>query len=164
VIAVLQGDRLRLAEAYLGRDLMETAGRVARTARSLGSRAFPQIVVDDDGVGGGVTDRLREQGFAVEAFRGGARPLDPRAYPNARSEAWFRFAERLPELDLDRDDQLAADLVAPRYRLDSQGRRVVEPKYDTKKRLGRSPDRADAALLCLSAGRTTPTEGPRVWV
>jgi hypothetical protein len=27
---------------------------------------------------------------------------------------WFNFVERLPEIDLDRDEQLAADLVAPR--------------------------------------------------
>jgi hypothetical protein len=59
----------------------------------------------------------------------------------------------MPELDLDGDEQLAADLVAPRYWLDSQGRRVVEPKADTKKRLGRSPDRGDAVVMacCVAA-------------
>ena len=69
-------------------------------------------------------------------------------YPNARSELWFEFAEDwLPQLDLDDDEDLLADLCAPEYKIDSQGRRVVEPKEDTKKRLGRSPDRADSVML-----------------
>jgi phage terminase large subunit len=121
--------------------------RVARAARRV--RRRPRIVVDDDGVGGGVTDQLREKGYEVTAFNGGERALEPTRYPNARSEAWFRMARRLPELDLDEDDQLAADLTAPKYRLDSDGRRVVERKDETKKRLGRSPDRGDMALLTL---------------
>jgi hypothetical protein len=54
-------------------------------------------------------------------------------------------------LDLDPDDQtLAADLLAPTYSHSSDGKRVVEPKGNTKKRLRRSPDRADAVLLTLA--------------
>jgi hypothetical protein len=36
------------------------------------------------------------------------------------------------------------------YWIDVRGRRVVEPKDETKKRLGRSPDSADAALLAFA--------------
>lgn len=159
VIAERAGATARIVEAVVGRDTMQTAGHILDAARSLlarsgGKRGDLRLVVDDAGVGGGVTDRLREIGeFEVEAFNGGqaAVTLDPDtekpAYPNRRSEAWFAFAEALPGVVLDADEQLCADLVAPTYKLDSAGRRVVEPKEETKKRLGRSPDRADAVLL-----------------
>lgn len=159
VIAERVGDHARIVSAVVGRDTMETAGRILDTARTLLARTTRKrgdvrLVVDDSGVGGGVTDRLREIGeFEVEAFNGAQTALtidddtEKPAYPNRRSEAWFAFAGALPVVVLDADEQLAADLVAPVYRMDSAGRRVVEPKEETKKRLGRSPDRADAVLM-----------------
>ena len=39
--------------------------------------------------------------------------------------------------------------MAPRYAIDSSGRVKVEPKADTRLRLGRSPDDADALLLAF---------------
>jgi hypothetical protein len=47
------------------------------------------------------------------------------------------------------DEATVAQLTAPKYALDSSGRIKVEPKADTKKRLGRSPDEADALLLAF---------------
>jgi hypothetical protein len=69
-----------------------------------------------------------------------------------RADQTEPFGLRLPG-----DEQLVADLVAPRYTLDSQGRRAVEAKAETKRRLGRSPDRADAVLLTLADGRGSYT-------
>lgn len=151
VIAVRKGNQARVARAYYGKDLMQTCGQIIEVVRNLRNQGVDaRIVVDDAGLGGGVTDRLREQGYAVEAFNGGERANDPTLYPNRRSEAWFAFADVLGDLDLDNDPQLAADLVAPHYKHDSAGRRVAEPKDATKKRLGRSPDRADAVLMAFA--------------
>jgi phage terminase large subunit len=159
VIAVRRGSRVRIAKAYAGRDLMRTVGEVLEIARSAAADADKlgselRLVIDDTGVGGGVTDRLRELGeFPIVAFNAGERAFDSESYPNRRAEQWFAFAEQIDELDLDGDEQLAADLVAPRYSLDSRARRVVESKAETKRRLGRSPDRADALLLTFSPPR-----------
>lgn len=162
VIAVRRGNHARIHAAYTGKSLMETAGRVIDTVRAVDAPC--RVVVDDAGLGGGVTDRLRELGVKVEAFNGGAPAHDPDLYPNRRSEAWFVFADHLQDLDLDADSQLAADLVAPRYVLDSQGRRTVEPKDHTKKRLGRSPDRADAILMAYAPPpRMGASYGPDIW-
>jgi phage terminase large subunit len=153
VLAVRRGNVVRVARAYQGKDLMRTAGEVTRLARSLqletGRR--PVIVVDDAGLGGGVTDRLRELSeFKVVPFNA-ARRSGSRDYPNRRSELWFLTADLLPVLDLDpADDELARDLLAPTYSLTSDGQRAVEPKANTKKRLRRSPDRADAVNLTLA--------------
>lgn len=161
VIAVRQGMRVRILEVIQGQDTMATAGMIVRYARELVHPEFgrPLIVVDDAGVGGGVTDRLRELAredgnrFRVVTFNGANATAESNKdeYPNARSELWFEFAEDwLPELDLDDDEELLSDLCAPQYAMDSKGRRVVEPKDETKKRLGRSPDRADAVMMAFS--------------
>ena len=47
--------------------------------------------------------------------------------------------------------------MAPRWRPDSRGRRVVEPKDATKKRIKRSPDDADAVNLAYAP--PPPKEG-----
>ena len=159
VIAHRHGDQIRIVEKYIGKDLMETVGRLVRHA----DRHDAALVVDDDGLGGGVTDRLRELGYTVTAFRGGAKPAERKNYPNRKSELWFTAAEQLASIDLDTDEQLAADLVSPRYRLDSQGRRTVESKDDMKKRLGRSPDRADAVLLTFAQPTGEVEYGPNIW-
>jgi phage terminase large subunit len=152
VIAVREGNRIRVADAYQGRDLMQSSGAVTALARRLreatGHR--PTIVIDDVGLGGGLTDRLRELNeFKVVAFNGG-RSSSSRDYPNKRSELWFAFADVLPVLDLDpNDEELARDLLAPSYVLSSSAQRVVEPKSNTRKRLRRSPDRADGVMLTI---------------
>ncbi len=147
VIAKRVGQVVRIAEKFHGKPTTHTAGRVAHWAEG-GAR----IVVDDSGVGGGVTDQLRAMGLQVHAFNGGNAANRPNRFPNRRSEQWFEAAAQMEDIDLDVDEQLAADLTAPRYSYDLKLRQVVEKKEETKKRLGRSPDRADAVLLTLSSG------------
>lgn len=164
VIASMVGKRIRIERVLHQRATTEVAGAILQVARSLKCEDFPELVVDDDGVGGGVTDILRDQGYRVEAFRAGATAAQSSMYPNARSEGWFTLAEQLPSLDLDGDSQLAADLIAPKYALDTAGRRRVEKKDETKKRLGgRSPDRGDAVFMLLSPRNRAPREGVDVW-
>jgi hypothetical protein len=154
VIATRHGARVRIVERYVGKPTTHTAGRVAFWSGQLRaeSSSFPIVVIDDIGVGGGVTDQLRAEGHHVVGFNASHAPFRPTKFPNRRSELWFEMADRLGELDLDPDEQLAADLTGPRYSYDARMRQVVEAKAETKKRLGRSPDRADACLLTLAAG------------
>ena len=53
--------------------------------------------------------------------------------------------------------------LPPMWRLDSQGRRVVEAKADTKRRIGRSPDDADALNLAFATVGRLKAD-PRLWV
>lgn len=166
VISTRIGPQIRLTKTLQGKAVTETAGAVLREVRKYSPGAV-RVVVDDPGVGGGVTDLLREtlhhqvDPIQVTAFNGGHQAFRPDDHPNRRSEIWFAAADQLGELDLDPDEQLLGDLTAPRYSLDSRGRRVVEPKAQTKKRLRRSPDRADSVLLTLvPAGAGVVTETP----
>jgi phage terminase large subunit len=160
VISERVGQRIRILETYVGRkppvtasgpqadDLVATAGKIIDYAAKHPD-AHVRIVIDDTGVGGGVTDILRRNKYPVTAFNGGEAAYRPDQFPNRRSELWLEGAAQIEDIDLDADDQLAADLTAPKFNYDLKQRKVVERKEETKKRLGRSPDRGDGVLLCL---------------
>lgn len=78
-------------------------------------------------------------------------------YYNVRAELWLEGARaaQTSQMDLSRlsPDSLAKlrlQLTTPFYIIQPDGSRLVEPKKDVKKRLGRSPDDADALLLSYS--------------
>jgi hypothetical protein len=111
--------------------------------------------VDDDGMGGRITDFADGYNW-VPVRAGNACSGD---YPNVRSELWFVTAERarkgllsLASLPEKVRRELKRQAVAPHYKLDAAGRRVVEPKQDTKDTLGRSPDGMDALNLAYYEG------------
>ena len=142
----------------------ETAGFILQILWQLLAEFKPAntiLRIDSSGgdLGAPLADYLNEQLAArediqvVEVAAGGV-PLDANRFPNKRSELWFASAEygRDGQLDLTRLDEatfkrLSDQLTAPIYKPDSRGRNVIEPKVDTKKRIGRSPDDADAFNL-----------------
>lgn len=133
-----------------GVDNMTLAARVAHEIE----RLRPAAVFVDAGQGSGVIDRLRQLGHAVVEVPFGGKATAPNLYTNRRTEMWCRLAAWLAAggaIPNDRD--LVAELSTPIYWFDSAGRKVLESKDDTKKRLqgGASPDIADAlALTCAS--------------
>jgi len=111
------------------------------------------IKVDDTGVGGGVTDEMLRRNYNVMPVNFGASPRDKDKYPNLISEAWFYMAEIMDTIQLDMDSDLLMELSTRRWVMDSRGRRGVESKEAYKKRGYRSPDMADATILCFYTGR-----------
>ena len=137
----------------------QTIGRIKQLAKMFcepgeDPRLVP-VKIDDDGVGGGVVDGAG--GYNFIGIGAGTVAVEEEEYPNRRSELWFAVADRADRggLDLSRlpDEsirQLRTQAFAPRWKVDAQGRRVVEPKDDMKKRLGRSPDGMDALNLAFA--------------
>lgn len=80
-------------------------------------------------------------------------------FSNKRAQAWWYGRDSLdPDygsgLALPPDPELKADLCAPTWRLTPQGVQI-EPKEDTKKRIGRSPDKGDSWILAnFARGKT----------
>jgi hypothetical protein len=117
-------------------------------------------VVDSIGVGAGVVSRARELGLAVEAFNAaeGTSLTDKSGemlFANRRAAAWWGMRERLhPEtgdaVALPPDDDLIGDLTAPTWKLTSGGKILIESKDDIRKRLGRSTDKGDGAVMSFS--------------
>ena len=107
------------------------------------------IKVDDTGVGGGVTDELKRDGFNVMPINFGSRATDPNKYTNTISEAWFYIQSIIGDIQLISDNDLLMELSNRAWKMDNKGRRAVESKDDYKKRGYRSPDKADATILCF---------------
>ena len=88
--------------------------------------------------------------MAAVAVNTGERATEPDDYVNLRAELHFGFKKWLREGGAIPDDaRLQSELVAPKYSSDARNRLKVESKDELRKRLRRSPDRADAAMLSL---------------
>ena len=148
VIAVRAGDSIVSIKKWQHADLMTTTGSIALTAKSY---QLPAINVDVGGMGAGVVDRLRELGFTVNAIDFGGKSAR-KDCANKATEMYFNLRDMLQagELTLPDDELLAAELSTRKYSVDSAGRFILERKSDYKKRIGHSPDTADAVALCFA--------------
>ena len=156
--------KLRFRRGFAKQDTMVTVGRVVEAAKDLSRMCGvdPTLIpinVDDTGVGGGVTDRLRELGYKAIGVDFGGSAIESDDYYNRGSEMWFHLANLMKgrQLDLSCLDgqtfrKLQAELVGRKYKIQSDSRLRVESKEDVRKRLQRSPDDADGLILC-TAGR-----------
>lgn len=143
---------------------MQTAGEVVGFLRSTDAKATVDVI----GIGAGVVDRLREQGYDAEPFNASSRTdmMDSSGelgFVNCRAAAWWNLRELLdPDADYDislpPDDMLTGDLTAPHWRVMSGGRIQVESKEDIIKRLGRSTDDGDAVVMAYWPGQPEDTE------
>lgn len=128
------------------------------------------VRIDVIGIGAAVYDHLKGNGIAVTAMNGaeGSQARDRSGslgFINRRAEWWWRLREALdPDygegLALPPDRRLLADLAAPRWRLMARGIQV-ESKPEIVKRLGRSPDRGDAAVYAWAQSGPKRPAGPR---
>lgn len=137
-------------------DTMATVGRVVQIANHFHA---VRIVVDADGIGAPVFDRLKELGQPAVAFHG-ARATEAggltgeQKFLNWRSYAWWHMRELLDPTNEHRialpqkNGELAADLTCPKYGMTSSGKIFVEKKDEIRKRLDRSPDAGDAMAYC----------------
>lgn len=132
--------------------------KIAVRAKNLMVNQTDLSVVDTIGVGAGVVDIMRRWGLNVHAFNASRKSkrrdrIGDFGFVNQRSAMWWLMRESLdpsfdPTLCLPPDENLAAELSAPKWRL--KGDKVqVESKDDIRERLGRSTDRADATCQTL---------------
>lgn len=135
----------------------ETADKI-RTA--LLTHAIPRehVLIDADGVGGGVFDLVP----GCVAFNGGSAPfgvvgeMETRErYENLKTQCMYHAAEKarlrqmtVSEKNLEAREQMAADLQQFKRRdADKDGKLKVVKKEDIKQALGRSPDVGDTILM-----------------
>lgn len=183
VVTTRQGMRVDPQRKYAKQSTMETVGHVLRICKdwiSAWTERHPglydaygssltgrcRVRIDDSGVGGGVTDRLKEvveeEGLPIEVIpcNNGGKAMDAH-YENAGTEMWGNIRELMeqnfsskirgdgPVLQLPQDEELIKQLANRKYHMTSRGRIALEKKDDMKKRGLGSPDCADSLALCL---------------
>ncbi len=161
IIGLRQGPVLLQIWPIKGADTTAVAGMIERLAYS---EHPSSIAVDSIGIGAGVVDNLvHSQIEGLRPINVSSAALNPELFANLRAELYWSLRERFRTGDivLTDDPLLAEELAAIRYRFNPGGRIQIESKDEMKRRLRRSPDRADMlALLFDSSGEWLPAATP----
>ncbi|NQW24089.1 MAG: hypothetical protein HQ475_11645 [SAR202 cluster bacterium] len=152
------GSRVLEIRTFRDMDTMQLAGWVAAAIRET---CPERVCVDEIGVGAGVVDRLKEQGFPISGINVARRAKQDSLFANVRAEGYWRLRELFAsgQIAIPNDHQLMGELTALRYSYDSQGRVLMESKESMRQRGLPSPDKADALMLAF----LEPTNKTRLW-
>jgi hypothetical protein len=156
------------------RDTMRVGGEIINCIRFVKSKfedEKPEIRVNIDviGVGAGVVDRLAEQAGELGVEVHGvnvALPAqhEPERFKNLKAELFWNVRKKIVAGTLRLPDckQIPFQLSKMLWTTASDGRTIMEPKEETRKRLKRSPDHAD--MLALSEYRGKRTSLQMDWI
>ncbi len=157
-IAPRRGRRIYPLVVVRGFDNNDVAGKVLEVVRSMRRPGeVPKVKIDcTGGHGVGPADILRA-GHAKEIqvieVNASSKADDEEKFSNLRAQLHFGVAEWLKDGgELPPDKQLDVELLAPTYSFDARRRYIVESKDKIKKRIHRSPDRADCVALAVYRG------------
>jgi hypothetical protein len=113
-----------------------------------------QVIIDSDGVGGGVADQIRGTNFVNNA-----RPLHEQNFTNLKSQCYVKLSEMFREgkislniLEPSVVEDLTQELLAIKLKdIDKDNKVGVMSKDDMKRILGKSPDLSDALMMRMFA-------------
>lgn len=157
-------------EKYSKKSTMETAGNVIKICKEY-MKKYPKIKrciikIDDTGVGGGVTDRLREVvkeerlPYSIIPVNNGSSATDD-YYANLGAQVWGILRDALEEnfsavmqgndpiIELPYDDEMIKQLSNRKKKITSKGKIQLESKDEMKSRNVGSPDIADSITLAF---------------
>lgn len=166
VMAFWDGLELYKVEQFHKQDTAVTVQKIKDFA-SIERIPFSNILIDSDGIGGGVVDHL----FGVKPFVANSTPLPTTAqvrmkqskivtdltpktnFSNLKAQCAFKLAELINEHKIafktpDYRDIIMEELTAllRQKDVDSDGKLKIIPKEDVKAVLGRSPDIGDTLI------------------
>lgn len=157
-----KGGRVVMIEKTEEMDTMRVVGWVQQFIEN-----GEDIAVDVIGIGAGVYDRLDE---IAEQNRGKADKLQFKPHEvnvaetanendrffNKRAELYWHLRKQFkpetgqPNISIPNDAELKKELPELRYKYSSEKKIRIESKEEMKKRLGHSPDTADALMLAFA--------------
>lgn len=167
--------KLKLVVHRRGQNLMATVGdivaqykKVVKEFNEYNGRIY--VNIDDTGLGGGVTDRLKEVKREQKLHRLFVIPINAAEkietdtkegkeaaehYNNLTTHMWAVLRDLLEDkqVEIEDDADTFAQLSARKYFMASNGKLELESKKEMKKRGVTSPDRADAAALSVYLGK-----------
>ncbi len=148
VILRRRGNRVEDIRIFRKLDTMQLAGWVVSAIKEFQPT---RMYIDEIGVGAGVVDRLKEEGYGVKGINVARRSRQDELFANLRAEGFWRLRELFAagRITIPADNQLMGELAALRYSYDSQGRILVESKDSIRQRGLPSPDKADALMLAF---------------
>ena len=149
VVASRVGPVVRIIHRDTNPDTMQTCGKVVVCLKETGAAIAK---VDEIGIGRGIADRGKELKKPIVGINVASAAIDSERFINLRAESYWNLRELFEtgDIDLDPEDEdLAAQLVAIKYKTTSAGKIQIENKKEMIARLGKSPDDADAVDLAF---------------
>ena len=147
IITEWSGLRLKKYKA-LNTSSLEDIKNIINAWRTSDKVPLSNIVVDEDGVGGGVVDGLKCQGFVNNS-----KPYNP-VYQNLKSECGYKLAELASEIFIECElpdgeiEMIRQELgMLKTYESDKDGKLRILPKEKIKEIIGRSPDWMDVFIM-----------------
>jgi len=153
VIGIWDGFRVKLHQ-YNGKSVVEVA-EIIKQFQAEHQVPNSQIVVDEDGVGGGVVDILRCKGFVNNSS-----PLEnpitrqKENFDNLKSQCYFKLAELMNDNKIfinasgTTKEKIIQELEQVKQKsVDNDGKKGVMPKDKVKALIGRSPDFSDCLAM-----------------
>lgn len=133
------------------RDTMKIAGEMVVMGNKWKTTNY---ILDSIGIGQGIYDRLREvkPNARIKALNSAEKASDEEQFSNVRAEMWWYAMKEIQDktIPFPENEELRRQLTSVRFKVvNSNGKIQLEPKEETKKRLSRSPDDADAFVMGL---------------
>ena len=136
---------------------IDTTSEEIRTIASEEKVPFSRIIVDDDGVGGGVTDTLR----GIKGFVNNSAALpnpvthQQENYQNLKTQCYYKLAEYINNHKIaieTKNEKFKEDLIEELEQVkskdsDKDAKKRLLPKEEVKEIIGRSPDYSDALMM-----------------
>ena len=158
VLTVRQMGKVSEKRVFNNQDTMVTAGEILKLAKE--ENIMPDnIFIDVVGLGSGVVDRLREQGWNVQGVNVGLAASDVEHYANLKAELYYTFKDWLATSSIPEDDDYyeAANI---KYKFTSKGQLQIESKKDMKSRGLPSPDVIDSLVLTFASKKRMAVNMP----
>jgi len=159
VCYVRRGNKILGKRKLQGKSSLPVAEMVVRLLSLHRKNSRDQIIVNVDatGLGSGAVDMLnlltqKIPGVEVREIYFGGKATQSDRYKNAVTEMYFNIRDNIEMISLlENDSELLPELCKRKYSVDqrSQGVFQIEKKDDFKKRVGKSPDNADALVLAF---------------
>lgn len=172
-VGLWNGLELTKVWTYEKFDTNQSADEVKRIA-SEHRVPFSQIIIDEDGIGGGVLDNLR----GAKGFMGNSVPFPiwdtrqakfvPANYRNLRNQCYFTLADYINNHKIAVKDESIKEVlredcsVIKQKNQDTEGKLAIISKDEMKEIIGRSPDVSDMMMMRMYFEFKKPTEQRRI--
>lgn len=148
-VMIWDGMRVQKIVKWEKENTVFTANKIRQLAIEH-SVPMSHVIVDDDGIGGGVTDQLDCKGFVNNSS-----PLNDDNFDNLKSQCYFKLSELVNEKKLFvncSDEEIKDCLIeelehVKQKNMDSDNKKGVVPKEKIKDLIGRSPDYSDTLMM-----------------
>ena len=107
------------------------------------------IIIDADGIGGGVKDYLR----GSKGFNNGGKPIKEKNFANLKTQCYYKLADMINKgliyigLDDGKESIIQELEYVKSFDMDKDNKLKIMPKDKVKEHIGRSPDYSDCLMM-----------------